>query len=102
MAKTQRPTAKPPKGKEKEKETNDNSYFLAPEIWQHHTITTYTLKISSCVHTFSNRILTFISSVLMFTSYIHTLSNGGLTFISSIHTVYLDFTRFHQSSHVVT
>jgi len=25
LAETQRPTAKPPKGKEKEKETNDNS-----------------------------------------------------------------------------
>jgi len=55
-------------------------------------MTTYTLKISSCVHTFSNRILTFMSSVLMFTSYIHTFSTGVLTFMSSIDTV---TSRFH-------
>jgi hypothetical protein len=55
-------------------------------------MTTYSLKFSSCVHAFSNRILTFMSSVLMFTSYIHTFSNGVLTFMSSIHRV---TSRFH-------
>jgi hypothetical protein len=55
-------------------------------------MTTYTLKISSCVHTFSNRILTFMSSVHLFMSYIHTFSTGVLTFLSSIHTV---TSRFH-------
>jgi hypothetical protein len=70
-------------------------------------MTTYTLKFSSCVHAFSNRILTFMSSVLMFTSYIHTFSNRVLTFMSSIHAVTSRFhtvtSRFHTfTSRVLT
>jgi hypothetical protein len=91
-----------PRKKEKKKNLTVIPNFLLTEIWQQKKMTTYTLKISSCVHTFSNRILTFTSSVLMFPSYIHTFSNGGLTFISSIdtvtsrfHTFSSDFTRCH-------
>jgi hypothetical protein len=81
-----------PREKKKKKKLTVIPNFLLTEIWQHHTMTTYALKISSCVHTFSNRILTFMSSVHLFMSYIHTFSNGVLTFMSSIHTV---TSRFH-------
>ncbi len=65
-------------------------------------MTTYILKISPCVHSFSNRILTFMSSILMVTSYIHAFSNGGLTFISSIHTVTSRFHTFASRVHTLS